>query len=521
VTCCICSDLWQGLRHRIRERPVFCTLAFLSWLLWLFLSRNVPYGIDDWQWGVSAGLEHLKTADLNSRYAGNMLEVIVSRSVVFKTLLMGTMEALIPMFSVLLVGRWRETERNAAVDDRFLSLLLILANLVFLTLPLEVWQQTYGWVAGFSNYGFAAFLLVISQGILLDGKNLEKKHSAGYLLLCVLIGFIAQLVLESLTVFLFPLTLLLVLAQLFACRRCSAVSVAFLVGAALGATLMFSGRVYSTLLVTGHTEGVGRQLSFTPDMSLPDILRIFYYRFWYFMPGNLWGNNWLACTVIALCMIPASKGFGRFLRAAVTGICCCFALFFVLGHFCGPIEKYISRWNEFYTQWLHILFFLFILVLVFFLFRKQKKLRAALLLLWLLCPLAISPMLAVTDMGGRCFLPPIVFLAEFCLLLFGCEAKELHPPVRKTAVAFLSIVFLISCARMTAVFSRLGKAERQRETLIAGAREARVSSLYLPDYPYEAYHWITEPLKGGGQIQYFREFYQIPDEMELLFDPVE
>ena len=96
-----------------------------------------------------------------------------------------------------------------------------------------------------------------------------------------------------------------------------------------------------------------------------------------------------------------------------------------------------------------------------------------------------------------------------------------RPRIRKAGVVLLLFLLLASTARMTVIFTSLGKAEKQRETLIAEAKEAQALSLYLPDYPYEYDHFITEPLKGGEQIVYFREFYQIPEGMELVLDPVD
>lgn len=521
MNCCICSGLWENLRLRLRQRPCFCITAFAFWLFWLFLSANTPYGLDDWQWGIPIGLEELKTASLNSRYAGNLLEVIVSRSFFLKTLLMGTLETLIPYLSVLLVQRWRETEEKEGADDRFLALQLVLANLIFLTLPREVWAQTYGWVAGFSNYGLAAFMMVVSQGVLLDGKDPQKKHSMGFVVFSLLVGLLTQLVLENITIFMVVLAAFAVLYQLLTFRRCSAVALAFLVGIVSGALIMFSGKIYSTLLTTGHTEGIGRYLSYPVDMKLPELIPFLYYRFLFFMPGNLWGNNWLACTVIALCMALAAKNLRPGVKHAVILICLCFSLFFILNRFVGPIEKYVSRWSDVLSQRVHFLFFWVILFLIISLFRDQKKTQNILLLLWLLSPLAIAPMAAVTSIPARCFLPTVVFLEEFCILLFHLEAKEAQPTMRKVGVAFLAVLLLVSAVRMTCIYNCLGKAERQRETLIAGAKKAHASSLYLPDYPYEEYHAYTEPMKGGGQLRFFREFYQIPDDMELVFDPVD
>lgn len=495
--------------------------ALAFWIFWIWIAANTPYGLDDWKWGVPTGIEELLTASLNSRYVGNALEVTVSRSFLLKTLLMGTIEALIPLLSVLLVQHWRESEGKETADDRFSVLQLVLANLIYLTLPQMVRAQTYGWIAGFSNYGLAAFLLLVSQGILLDGKDPAKKHGLGFLAISFFVGVITQLVLENITIFMVGLAVFAVLVQLFVYRRCSAVTVVFLLGAVSGALIMFSGKIYSSLLSTGHTEGVGRYLSFPVDMKLTELIPFLYYRSLYLLPGNLWGNNWLACTVIALCMPLAAEQFRPFPRKAVCFVCLCFSIFFAFNRFVGPIENFVSRWSDVLSQRLHFLFFWVILFLVIFLFRGQKKTRSILLLLWLLCPLAIAPMAAVTSIPGRCFLPSIVFLTEFCLLLFQQEAKKFRPTLQKLGIVALVAVLLVSVARMTVIYSSLGKAEKQREALIAEAKKIQALSLYLPDYPYEYEHFITEPLKDGGQILYFREFYQIPDEMELLFDPID
>ncbi len=521
ANCCTFSDLWQNLQHRIRQRPYFFVSALAFWLFWLWVAGNTPYGLDDWEWGVPIGLEQLKTASLNSRYVGNAFEVTVSRSFLLKTLLIGTVETLIPLLSVLLVQRWRETEGEEIAKDRFLVLLLVLANLIYLTLPQIVRAQTYGWVAGFSNYGLSAFLLVVSQGILLDGKNPTRNHSLCFLAVSLFVGLITQLVLENITIFMVFLAVFAVLVQLLAYRRCSAVTIAFLLGTLLGAFIMFSGKIYSSLLTTGHTEGVGRYLSYPVDMKLTKLIPFLYYRSLYLLPGNLWGNNWLACTVIALCMPLAAKDLPPIQKKAVNFVCLCFVVFFIFNRFVGPIENFVPRWSDMLSQRLHFLFFWVILFFVVFLFRGQKKTRRVLLLLWFLGPLAIAPMAAVTSIPGRCFLPTIVFLTEFCLLIFQQEAKKIQPSMQKVGIVLLAAVLLIYVSRMIVIYSSLGKAERQREALIAIAKETQASSLYLPDYPYEYEHFITEPLKDGGQIQFFREFYQIPDDMDLLFDPIE
>ena len=215
ANCRAASDKWQNLRHSLKIRPYFWISGLAFWIFWIWIAANTPYGLDDWKWGIPLGIEELVTASLNSRYIGNTLEVIVSRSFLLKTLLMGTMETLIPLLSVLLIQRWRETEGEAAASDCFLVLMLVLANLVYLTLPQIIRAQTYGWVAGFSNYGLAAFLLVVSQGILLDGKDPAQKHGLGFYVVSMFVGLITQLVLENITIFMVALAVFAVLIQLF------------------------------------------------------------------------------------------------------------------------------------------------------------------------------------------------------------------------------------------------------------------------------------------------------------------
>ncbi len=510
------------MRSRLLKSPVFYSTAFAFWLFYLWLSRNTPYGIDDWQWGVSIGLEQLKKASLNGRYFGNLCEVIVSRSVLLKTLIIGSLETMIPLFSVLLVRRFCELEKIDSGDDKSQACQLLLANTIFLTLPRAVWQQTYGWVAGFSNYGLAAFMLLVCQGLLLDNRIPRKHYSKGYLVICLLIGLGTQLVLENITIFVFSVGTVIFFSHLLRFRRINPSYLAFYSGVVAGTIVMFSGNVYSSLLVTGHTNGVGRHLSFSLNIKALELIPFLYYRFLYYLPGNLWGNNWLACTVTALCMISVVDDNRPKTKMLILVINCCFVFYFVLIRFIGPLENYILRWNEVLGQRVHFLFFLTIAAELFFVMKKNKRIRNALFLLWTTGLLVMFPMLAVNTIGERSYLPAIVFLGEFCVLVFCMQWQNRVFTCWKAAqIGMLTIVLIASVLKLGMIYRTIGKEEKQREQLIAAAVEKQEKRLYIPDYSYGEYHWITEPVKGGGQIRFFREFYGIPDEMELQFDLVD
>ena len=68
----------------------------------LYIAWNVPYTHDDWDWGLPVGVERLVSAGLNSRYAGTALVLAMTRSQLFKTLVMGGGMFLVPWLAARL-----------------------------------------------------------------------------------------------------------------------------------------------------------------------------------------------------------------------------------------------------------------------------------------------------------------------------------------------------------------------------------------------------------------------------------
>ena len=128
----------------------------------LFLAWAVPYSpIDDMQWGLDEpGLRWWLTGALNGRYVGNFFAVILSRSQLVKTLVMGLGLFALPLLTALLAARGE--------GGRFLPAFL-LGGLGLLLIPPALWQEVGGWVSGFGNYGvpsalFLAWLLLLRHG---------------------------------------------------------------------------------------------------------------------------------------------------------------------------------------------------------------------------------------------------------------------------------------------------------------------------------------------------------------------
>lgn len=188
--------------------PLFSFVLLSSFLLYVWFFSKTPYGLDDWSWGSDYGMRMFLTGGLNSRYVGNLLEIIVTRSQFLKAVLLGAIAASISLFIVLTMTKFQsfiQTSLSLSVkSDSLPTTLLLLSNILFLTLPIDVWQQTFGWIAGFSNYGLAVFFLVGFQLLLFRAVFLDKPNDSltvklGYFIFSICI----QLVLENMSIYVF------------------------------------------------------------------------------------------------------------------------------------------------------------------------------------------------------------------------------------------------------------------------------------------------------------------------------
>ena len=75
----------------------FALVLSLSIVFYIWLAAQIPYGWDDWTWGLPMGMERFLTASINCRYAGNLVEIIITRSRLLKDVIMGLCFALLPL----------------------------------------------------------------------------------------------------------------------------------------------------------------------------------------------------------------------------------------------------------------------------------------------------------------------------------------------------------------------------------------------------------------------------------------
>lgn len=509
-------------KNRIRINQLLWLSIVSIWIFYMWILSETPYEIDDWSWGISEGWHALVTGELNGRYLSNLLEVIVSRSPLMKTLFVGTMAMLMPLLATVLCLRFTNVEdAEDYYFDRVTIALphFLFASLLFLTLPIPLWRQTYGWIAGFSNFGFSGIILLVYQGVLLRALWLARPNSKTVFGGVFLFGAAMQLVLENVTIYVLVVSALIVLEELVRKRRVNILLTVLLLGNMTGTVLMFSGSIYHTLMESGHAINGMRAFKLDRSISLWDNLLLSQQRFVYFFPQSIWSNNWVLTASASLLLAGHCWKKNNPIRIIAAAMLFFFAAIFIFMRCFGPLELFIPGWSDVLTQRLNLLFFWFVAALVIVLWRNRKRQMAVLLFLWFSAPGVILP-LSVTNMNAedtRCFLTSAVFLIEFCLLLSLDGRLIKNEGVRNTAAVFLAIGVLFCCAQKLIIYHGINTVRLERAELVQAAQRGETDRIDFPDFPHWEYLWVTEPI-GESQRSYFRAFYRIPDEVSMHFN---
>ncbi len=258
-----------------------------------------------------------------------------------------------------------------------------------------------------------------------------------------------------------------------------------------------------------------RAFSFDRKAGLLSIIRQLYQRFVYFYPADIWGNNWVICCTICLLLFITcvrQKPFVRFFSAL---FCSGFIIYFLFVRIFGPLENHLSGWNEVLTQRVNLFFFWGVLLMVFLFQWNTKGAKRFLIFLWLSVPGIMLPLIAVKVITFRYYFCTDLFLIEFALALLACEYSAFDPRVLKVLSIILSITFTAVLLQRFVIYSQIWEGKMDRDARIQQARNGEINQLYFPELPHSGYLWIVEAPDGSEQVPFFREFYQIPDGVEM------
>lgn len=501
---------------KTHQQTTFKILWLILAIFFLWMSYQIPYTHDDWDWGNSIGFTQLVYATVNSRYVGNFLVVILTRSEFIKTLVMGMFFFLMPVYALYVsTGKRLEVKTQNVV-------MLLLSYVLFTGFPLDIWQQTNGWVSGFANYSFSAVILAIfvKQCADLFKEKIELKTRLGRMALYFFTSFVLQLFLENITVYVVAVAFCVFIARWMYGKKPSLNALAILLGAILGAILMFSSNIYDSLINTGYAVGDYRAL--TVDLN-GDLFRLVYqtiYNFIAVILTDLYKGYWEYCLLLIL--ILSLLGFK-------TRACTPKALFLLVQavnilfiiYFAGQtvnIDEWLSRGDTRYMAMLRLLSsvgFFGLVAVQLFMYEKDIKKAGFAAMLWLSVPGVMLPLAVVNTVGPRSFFTSLFFIVMVTLLVADKLLEHTSTKWLKIAGGVSAAVFLLICLRLGTAYYEIGQVKNQRDLLIEQAKSEGLDEIIFPDYKNKDYLWLPN---SSGYLSSFKEFYDIDASVHISID---
>lgn len=498
-------------KNSVFHRKKYIFVGILLTFFYLWLASRIPYTHDDWDWGLDMGIQRWLTAEVNSRYLGNFLEVVMTRSEILKTLIMGTGYCLIPCMIASVA-----VKESGNKNLRWLC--FVLSNILLLTMDQGIWKQTYGWVAGYANFVISGvfMLFLVQKG--LDAAQNRQSRLDGKFLGCAglfAVSFLGQLFLENLAIF---MTAFFLLSVIWYYRKHKAINkqlVFMLAGSILGLAVVFSNGIYITLLTTGKAIGNYRQLNINASESPAQMLRGFLVQAVH-IPYRLWETNLIiSLSVLGVMTLCVLKNTNRKTGWTFAAVNCLLGCFFIAGNF-----ETIVNPDSFPKMAVHavinVFYFAIIGIEILAAFRKDRTRRAKLLTMWILAPAVILPLVATSELGARLFFTSNIFVIVFIeMAICGIwDGTEKSCKWSKYAAVAILAVFVLGYG---VIYSQIGACKDQRDAIIAQAIENNEKTIVLPPYPFEEYMWHADP-ENEERLIYFKAFYQLAPDVEIIFD---
>lgn len=473
-----------------------------------YIGYQVPYCHDEWQWGLQERIDLMKTGfrDYNGRYLGNLLALVITRSVFMKA-------AVFTFFTLWLIDVLYQNlfkkETRALPMQKGLMLLGIFLLIYFV--PRTLFAQSYGWSAAFVNFVPPAVLFLVYYNwteSLYDRTAAVPEYTGIQTAAAFFLGVSTQLFSENITVFVVIYAGWILVLSWIRFKKVFPVHIIYFTAAAAGAVLMFSNGAY-------HNAATGQDSYKHIEFSL----KTFWDQYCSRIAPDLFLNNWILNLLIAgllLYFIIRTEKFTILtaeISVAVTG----YGIYSVF-HKIYPAWRFSANtavdYNSYVNGILGLLFFVHVLLGIWLFVDTADK--YGLMALWISVLMAAGPLVAANPIGVRCFFITYMFQ---CLMILKLLVRVL--PGRKNSLCYGVYLTGIAVVAMSFfyvwMFRAVGEYDRLRRTLISNAVETESQELVLPLLPYSEYFWTTVPANETWEKR-FREFYGVPDDIVLRFE---
>ncbi|MGX4598436.1 DUF6056 family protein [Faecalimicrobium sp. JNUCC 81] len=499
------------MKNNILKNPRFY-ISILLLLFFFFFAAQVPYSHDDWQWGSHSNWILMLNGfeNYNGRYLGNLFEILITRNVLAKNIILAV-GILFVIWSV-----YKLVIKEAKSKDK--TVLFLLASVLCLAIPRELFRQTYSWIAAFINFippVILMILYIIIVNNIFEDKPLnaiKSKHPLWLILLMIPLGISTQLFSEHTTVYTIFLAGFIVFYTFVKYREFSYLQITYLLATIIGAFIMFSNGAYFN--AANNTDGY-KKLSF----SIASIVDLYTNQ----MSDTLFLNNWLLntmLTVLCITIILRHLSNNHTKNKVFVGNVQIFILSTYMIY--GVLNKAYPAWNIFtdpqktsYFNATYSLVFFACILSVILLYIESNGLKMKMFMIYGSSLALAMPLIIANPIGPRCFFASYIFMVITALQLLINIINNSNFELSNFSVVVSSILVII-CIFYGSIFVDVGIGEKWRVQIISDAIANGDKSITLYRLPYEDYYWTTVPPNEHWE-SFFKEFYNIPMDVELHF----
>ena len=450
--------------------------------------------------------------DYNGRYFGNFLVLILTRSKLLTILVKA---------AAFTFACWT---CYCYCKKRSVSTLLFSFALL-LIIPRLVLREAVVWTSGFSNYVPPALISIVYLNRISCITEKEPQKESGFIV-NFLLAFSGGLFMENITVFNIVLGAVVIGFVWIKWRRFYRAHIGFLIGAILGAVVIFSNSSYAQIAAgTGYYREVPH--------TLKDTLLTIWYNAQAILDYLVFENAWLCLVITVILLLLAFHirkdqsneiNKRRILYASVANVVVLGVIFYeylVYSHIQSVLPDVLIRPAFIFHEmrsFTALGYVLSVVILIALCAPKEWKFK---ILLPLFCvPVAMAPLLVVQPIGPRC-----VFLGYLLMMMCACSLftylwtevlnRKFLQRIISTATAAMIVVQLV---RFSFIFIPIYYWDNQRNTFAKFQSDTGKNTVYLCTLPNEEYLHNSSPT-GGNLIERYILFYGLREDVTLEFVP--
>lgn len=486
----------------LRMNKTYLTVTALL-IFYIFMAMLTPLTHDDWDWYSNYGIQMLQErfANLNGRYLGNMLEIIAVRLDWFRWL----SYAIFSISIIWIIGRF--------VNEAKILYYYLCAFILMLTIPSEIYKQTYGWFAGFYNYVPATFCVLFIVWYI--SEILFKQKSLGPItnILFYCICFVGQFFMENTTLFNTMILVLAIVLHVLLYRKLNPKFILGLVISSLGTILMFMNPNYRKIFFEGSSyqkvssdTGIIDKVTTTLTTVLPDWV--------------LFNQMTIILMIIGVVIALLFRNAALYTRSKLLQV------FVITGLLILPIY-YFFIYEQFALQNFHILlitnlvntlvciWFLSAFILAIHIVVEPKEIKYTLYLLLATILLVCAPLVIVSPLGPRNFYTVSALFVIILLILFS--QLNITGQLWKQIVGVLAI----GCATLyLGTFFYINQKNETRITQLKEEIKAHPKKEFytMEKLPFE--HYLHHPTPTSTRYQsLFNQYEGIPKDTKIKYVP--